>query len=53
MMIVANESKVDVEAFKKKIKNSQVRRLFIGLTFSFFTIHICMVKLFCLLDKKK
>ena len=34
MMIVANDSKVDVEAFKKKIKNSQVRRLFIGLTFS-------------------
>lgn len=34
MMIVANDSKVDVEAFKKKIKNSQVRRLFIGLSIS-------------------
>ena len=41
MMIVANDSKVDVEAFKKKIKNSQVRRLFIGLTFfSLLYIHV-------------
>ena len=34
MMILANDSKVDVEAFKKKIKNSQVRWLFISLAFS-------------------